>query len=94
MNTMRLSHGVQIGSRHDNPSEWRQLEAFTEGLHQAQLSSLVRVAWYESNSCHCILTLRTGLDFYDPQAAPVKAVAERTLLQYDWGGQMLGRGTD
>lgn len=86
MSKIDPKHVISIESRHDNPREIKELEAFVAAAEAAELDLFVKRAFYDSKSCVCYFEFRFGLHAGDEHAYQLKEIATQTIGQFDWFG--------
>ncbi|MDN4052885.1 hypothetical protein QPK32_07335 [Massilia sp. YIM B02763] len=79
-------YSISLVSRHSDPREIAELQAFSDELVKRDLHHIVKEAFYDSNSCCCTFEFNYDLKPFDKDAEEVLEVANQTIAQFVWFG--------
>lgn len=81
-------YGINITSRHGDDGEMNEMVNFVEAAHQRSLTPYVRSLFYDSNACCCFFEFADEVEPYDPIANELLEIAQETISQFEWFGQI------
>ena len=81
---MMADNPIELSSRCDVESEWREMFNFTSALTKQHCQALVRSVLYDSKANLCTFELAPGVDESDKER--ILEAAENHISQFEWEG--------